>query len=413
MEIENITFNEQLELPPEHKDIIVATLQHEREPFLLKEGRSPYVRLDALRLEPVRFRRIYSYCLKLKGGGHVKKENGKMTVVAPNEAEYFGQQFSHDFFGMTIHTGTDEHGHILPIIGRPRVMGGLEYTAAENEYHITKGAVEKGVPVCLPVAYGKYALRLDDAEIGFVVLGARDSLDRRVGDLFLAEMIDSTQIRLPTYLYDQLRKPMPSQKDIVDFFNRLHFKQGKNLYAFHCAGFARHAGHSGNYQIDEHTGAHVLLDLDSSIRNRGKAAFLTRTLDVMSALRGVHEAACRTVLALVGENNPYQHFLQGYFPCQKKRTKKLISKAAQVLLDEFTRPYRGIPVDQFHRVRNSFTVVAIPIAYELMEASKPKGIRPPYGQEQLKKELSLYVDKFNVINGGSSFHEMVDSVVKV
>jgi len=168
--VERITFNDELEISSEHKKVIIDTLNLEREPHLLHEGRSPYIQLNKLDLDLIRFNGISSNCLKLKGGGQVIKEDDSMRIKPPNEEIYIGPEISSGQV-ITMHIGTNENGRIFPIVTRPRVSGGLEFRSGENEYAITRDALARGVSVSLPIAYGKYNIKVCGEEIGFVVLG--------------------------------------------------------------------------------------------------------------------------------------------------------------------------------------------------------------------------------------------------
>jgi len=216
---------------------------------------------------------------------------------------------------------------------------------------------------------------------------------------------DRMQVRLPKYVYERLGgEGAIDMNQLFDFFNNLEFERGKNLRDFHDAGFARHAGHTGNYQIDELNGAHVLLDLDSSIRKKdidSRSVFLTQTLDVMSALRGIHEFECISAMCIIQDShdypmNPYLHFLRGYF--NNIRKNKKIERVAEVLFDKFTRPFMGSTRDKYFEARNSFVMVSIPPIYGLMtESLRDEGVSPPYNRGRLKKELKEYAEAFRAV----------------
>ena len=333
--------------------------------------------------------------------GNVKADkSGKLTLVQPSTEFYSGSPVENQVV-ITIHVGTNEDGEIFPIVGKPRYSGGLEYTSAQNEFHLTKDSLEGGVPVSLPIAYGKFELRLDGTEIGFVILGARDSLDRRLAQLWQVtpqQTEGKLKLIMSDYLEEWAYKRVKSAEGYVTFFGDLRYSQGVALRLFHESGFARHAGHSGNYQIDEQQGDVVLVDLDSSIRLGNideRAVFLTRTLDVVSALRGIHADECnspiRSLLDTKGRMNPYIRFLQGYLNLGAKERGK-IDPVDRELYEVGTEPYRLSEQDIYLAARSSFTIYAIAKTFPLMErALVHQDIQPPYGRSQLREELGRCV----------------------
>jgi len=423
--IKEIVINDELNLTPELVNNIISTLSWKQKPHLLHEGRSLHLSLERLELPHITYNGISSGCLKLKGAGRVYRDGDSLKAEAPSGKHYFGQKINDNSLAIVIHAGTDSDGRIFPVLSDVKPMGGLEFISAKNEYEITKEALAHGVSVSVPIAYGKYDISFKDKPLGFVVLGARDSLDRRLGDLFAADFKlseNSAQIRLSNYLYEFVNSRCQSfeVQQIAQLLNDALTNKGENLIAYHNAGFARHAGHDGNYQVDERTSENVLLDLDSSVRLNAipaSSVFLTRMLDVMSGLRGIHETECmngvRHFLSHGKRSNPYFCFLKGYFNgLDRKKYNKDIIHAVEILSNQFTDPYIGSDVDEYSKIRNTFTVVALPVIFGLMKESlKREGVYPPYDIAQLKTELGGYVSEFREIclrleqREGNIFHE--------
>ncbi|MCK5107523.1 MAG: hypothetical protein KAQ83_02245 [Nanoarchaeota archaeon] len=419
VKVTNLEFNSDVTMSPELERVIEETLNWEHKPHLLTSGRSAYLLLDELGLGSVGYNGISSSCLKIKGLGNVKEKRGKLVIEAPGKGDYISGSKGH-FRGHVVHTGTDAEGNIIPIFDRARIKGGMKVSYARNEYEITKGAIEQGVPMSIPVAWGSFDNNYKGEQLGFVVLGSRDDRDRRMNLILeLCENLNSL--------------PEEHQKQVPGMLKNLRREQGRSLRKFHKAGYARHAGHDGNFSYDEKSNEMIILDTDSSIALSSidlNAVFMTRTLDVMSSLRGIHGAICRgfvhTDLNVDDMRNQYFSFLEGYF-CNIGNKGGKLRTITNRLWDEANNEYakKGImemnimresisnskgnysklikevaklEESQFRdyiHLRMSFTVFAIDAIFNVMQSElKREGISPPYRRKELQHHLSLYVDKF-------------------
>ncbi|MBI2675845.1 MAG: hypothetical protein HYX24_05270 [Candidatus Aenigmarchaeota archaeon] len=406
--IEDITFNEEIENLSEIKDAIIDVINWETEGDLLREGRNRYMLLQKYGFPPLKYRGIPSGCLKIKGTGHVVKTGNRLEARPPSSDIYLGPQISGKQV-VTAHMTIDDYGKIVPVVGGSRFTGALKASNARNEYDITNEAMDNEASVCLPVAFGKYSQRLVDEEIGIVVLGERDGLGRRVRDLTLAKVGQDkgrTQVKFPDYLFERMTAKAGHQAigSVESYFECLFFDMGKCLRLFHDGGFLRHAGHLDNYQIDEGTGELVILDLDTSIRKaslpKGKQ-FLSQAFDVMSSMRGIHEAICMSALCFLyvrqEEPNLYYHFLTGYLNnLHTNGYRKQMRDAAGLLWKECTKEYIGKEHESYRISRNAFTPIAVLAIYDLMQATlENEGIEPPYGQSRLRKELNEFMARLS------------------
>ncbi|MDD5565844.1 MAG: iron-containing alcohol dehydrogenase, partial [Candidatus Omnitrophica bacterium] len=396
LKLKGVHFNEELGLSEELKSLIIGNASWEVAPKVLKPGRSAHITLmKPLRYAGIPHKVISAPILKLKG---IANFDGNRTTP-PQPANYEEPL-------PTYYLDCNPQGEIFPKFGRRKFLGAQSADLARREFEIHMEALKKGAPVNISVAYGVYEDGRFPEEIGFVVLGIRDSQDRRFEDLLHAEFIEEIgALHFNDYLFGLLGVPAGKrsyQEDMLRFFASVFKSRGKALRLFHDAGFVKFEGHDGNFQLDEQTSEVLMTDLDICLRKSEidvQEIFLRQLFDISSCIKAIHSdiyaTPIRYIYAQDGQGrNPYFSFLNGYlYDYEFKEIRNIIAPVANQLYQRSRADsQRGADIASFNASRLlTGEILGMSLCFEVAAMILGKqGIRPPYGREQLDVELMAF-----------------------
>lgn len=397
-----IYYNLLINIRKETKGLIEDHASWQVDPSAFHPGRSAHLSLGKT---PIIYkhdnREFIIRALKLKGIGNFKEDK----IEPPRPREYKGPLFPGTKQGSIFYIRPNEKGEIFPVWERsetPLFWGALSAENAKKEYELTKEGLSKGLPFNIPICWGSYKdLKFRGQTMGFVVLGLRDRLDRRFGDLTQAKFYkDQNIIHLNDYLHNLVpieKGKIAKERESLNLFQDLFSDLGKALRSFHNAGFLRFSAHSGNYSVDEDSKEVILADLDTIIIKseiNPTIIFLSQLFDVVCAIRGIHELSFHTAVGILyfqtQKRNPYLPFLKGYFNEFSYKGKEKLLQISKGLWEKTIGDFKE-GYERYFLNRHIMDLFASPLLFEPMETIMAKeNIKPPYSTEALMQELKNY-----------------------
>jgi hypothetical protein len=399
LRIKNIQYNPAVKIDPVVKSSIEQVIAWEMTPGAFHQGRSGHCLLT--KPASAYGREIDS--LKLKGIGVF---DGKDLKEPPSIEPYKDPV-------PIYHKTVSPKGEMGIVWQRQRPRGGMFASGAEREFNITLDLLDKGGTVNVPVCWGTYEdLEFNDEPLGFVVFGLRDPYDRRISDLARYNVLEPYNANAYNrYFYDLLftskysgrgGKTTFNQDDILGYLNDVYFWYGSAMRHLRESGYLRFAAYSANGFVDPATHKTGLCDFDSTISRDEidpKQLFMSLLFDVVSAVRGIHEVYCMSLIGVFlirsDESGIYNSFLKGYFGDSVEKSFFGRSKfpfLVKLLFEMTEESFKYILEGEENRyplVRNFIEIDMIRLLFPFMKiALKKEGIKPPYGEKRLNAELT-------------------------
>ncbi len=302
-------------------------------PFAIR-GRSAFV----VRQEPLIGENTIVAAYKLKGVGNYDRENRithpprpvtyERRMALPGADSFEGNLLA-EIPAILIHSGIADNGSLIPMLDKPKPLGGLSHGHAKREFANAVRLYKASVPACSPITWGQYSnLHWEGKPMEFVVLAQPTATPERMGDYFESDVMDRRYVINQIFkhaiekqfdLYDEKKLGLPAIKIARD----MGYNMGKTIRLAHEAGLARFAGQTGNFSYIPEKKAAYLHDFDSSIGLEDvapRARSITILRDIESALFGIfHSIVHSQIFWILGnteqfqKNNPIRGLLQGYF----------------------------------------------------------------------------------------------------